>query len=164
MFSLPTAHSGADSRQSQGNKSGKPGESRSHDQWRGCWRRRACLQMAPCSLCFGVLKVDFSTSVRSSRQDGGTALYCRWSDSSYYGYSGRWSGKKRLKKTCLERRGMPMTMVVTLTIQNKALRRWTNPVHRGAGCEVVGENCDVVVVVDVVRGQGNKHKVSLMNE
>ena len=36
--------------------------------------------------------------------------------------------------------------------------------HRGAVCEVVGENCDVVVVVVVVRGEGNKHKVSLMNE
>ena len=45
-------------------------------------------------------------------------------------------------------------MVVTVTIQNNVLRRWTNPVRLGLGGRVGGENCCVVVVVAVI---DNKH-------
>ena len=65
-----------------------------------------CLQMAPFSWCFGLLKVDsveniadFSTCVWSPRQDGGAALHYRWSDSFYYAME-----LKTAVKICSERR------------------------------------------------------------
>ena len=71
-----------------------------------------------------------------------------------------------MKKTCLETRVMPsltppMSVVVTVTAQKKALRRSMNPVRWGV---VRGEKCNAAVGVMVVRGQDYKHKAPLKNK
>ena len=75
---------------------------------------------------------------------------------------------KATKKTGLERRWIPsltqpVSIIVTVTIQETVLR-WMNPGHRGAGGVVVGEKCDVAVVVVVVQGEDKKYKVLLKNK
>ena len=54
-----------------------------------------------------------------------------------------------------------MSVVVTMTVQKKVLRRSINPVHWGV---VRGEKCDVAVGVMVVGGQDYKHKAPLKNK
>ena len=93
----------------------------------------ACLQMAPFLWCFGVLKVDYVKKI---------AYVFNMSDLSAKMVAQRFTtdevirfimdipddGVESSNKTCLERRGMlsltqPMSMVVTVIIQKKVLRR-----------------------------------------
>ena len=54
-----------------------------------------------------------------------------------------------------------MTVVVTVTIKKKVLRKSVNQAHRAVAGVVMGKTCNVVVVV-MAEGDDSQNKVQIM--